>query len=196
MTEAEWLACTNPHLMLDSLRGKASERKVRMFACACCRILRHLFLDDRLLLLLQAHNLKGLQALLWVCDWYTAALMGEQGEEQVDALLAARGTARTVASAAGDALSVRRAEAEMLRDVFGNPFRTVTIDPTWLTWDGGTVRNLARSIYDQRAFDRLPILADALEEAGCTDPDILGHCRQPGEHARGCWVLDLVLGRG
>jgi len=68
----------------------------------------------------------------------------------------------------------------------------VTLDPAWLT---GTVTSLAQAIYDERAFDRLPILADALEDAGCTNQDILAHCRQPGEHCRGCWALDLVLGR-
>jgi hypothetical protein len=57
------------------------------------------------------------------------------------------------------------------------------------------VVTLAKSIYEDRAFDRLPILADALEESGCHDPDILAHCRQPGEHVRGCWVVDLLLGR-
>jgi hypothetical protein len=60
---------------------------------------------------------------------------------------------------------------------------------------GNTVTQLAESIYTDRAFDRLPILADALEEAGCDNADILAHCRQGGEHARGCWVLDLLLGK-
>ena len=62
----------------------------------------------------------------------------------------------------------------------------------WLT---STVEQLAESIYADRAFDRLPILADALEDAGCTNADILNHCRQPGEHVRGCWVIDLLTGR-
>ena len=65
-------------------------------------------------------------------------------------------------------------------------------DPRWRT---SNVTALAQAIYDDRAFDRLPILADALEDAGCTDADILNHCRQPGEHVRGCWVVDLVLGK-
>jgi hypothetical protein len=82
-----------------------------------------------------------------------------------------------------------------IRDIFGNPFRPVAVDPDWLTWNGGTVPKLAQAIYDQRRFQDLPILADALEEAGCTNADILNHCRQPGEHVRGCWVVDLVLGK-
>src|SRR5262245_19189484 len=66
------------------------------------------------------------------------------------------------------------------------------IDPNWLT---STVVDLARGIYEERAFDRLPILADALQDAGCDNDDLLGHCRGPGPHARGCWVVDLVLGK-
>jgi len=80
----------------------------------------------------------------------------------------------------------------LLRDIFGNPFRPVAVDPSWLT---GNVISLATAIYDDRAFDRLPILADALEDAGCDNEEILNHCRQPGEHVRGCWAVDLVLGR-
>ena len=86
-------------------------------------------------------------------------------------------------------------DLHLLREVFGNPFGPLTIDPLWLAWNGGTVTTLAQSIYDDRAFDRLPIMADALEEAGCTNADILAHCRQPGEHVRGCWVVDLILGK-
>jgi hypothetical protein len=87
-------------------------------------------------------------------------------------------------------------ESVLLRDIFGNPFRPLpAIDPAWLTWSGGTVRKLAEAIYDERAFDRLPVLADALEDAGCSDAGLLGHLRGPGPHARGCWALDLLLGK-
>ncbi len=81
--------------------------------------------------------------------------------------------------------------ADLLRDIFGNPFRPVAFDPAWRT---ETVVALASAIYAERAFDRMPILADALEEAGCDHADILAHCRGPGPHARGCWVVDAVLG--
>jgi hypothetical protein len=88
------------------------------------------------------------------------------------------------------------AEAEtlavLLRCFFGNPFRPVAVDPAWLT---ETVVALAEGIYQEWAFDRLPVLADALEEAGCDSDNILTHCRQPGEHVRGCWVIDLLTGR-
>ena len=89
-----------------------------------------------------------------------------------------------------------RAQADLLRDLFGqDPSRTPAIDPRWLTWNHGTVPAVARRIYDDRAFPDLPILADALEDAGCTDPDILGHLRGPGPHARGCHVLDALLAK-
>jgi hypothetical protein len=83
----------------------------------------------------------------------------------------------------------------MLRDIFGNPFRLVQLDPSWLNWNGATIRELSQAIYNERAFDHLPILADALEEAGCTDTAVLEHCRGPGPHVLGCWVVDAVLGK-
>jgi hypothetical protein len=86
----------------------------------------------------------------------------------------------------------RASQCSLLRDIFGNPFRPVTLDPAWLT---PKVKTLAQAIYDDRAFERMPELADALAEAGCANVDILSHCRGPGPHVRGCWVVDLVLGR-
>jgi hypothetical protein len=82
---------------------------------------------------------------------------------------------------------------DLVRCLFGDPFRPVRFDPTWNTT---AALGLARTIYEERAFDRLPILADALEDAGCGDPAVLGHCRRDATHARGCWVADGVLGRG
>jgi hypothetical protein len=85
-----------------------------------------------------------------------------------------------------------RPRAYLARCVFGNPFRPVAFDLRWRTAD---VLGLARGIYDERAFDRLPLLADALMDAGCADEQVLGHCRSDGPHVRGCWVVDLVLGK-
>jgi hypothetical protein len=87
------------------------------------------------------------------------------------------------------------AQTILLRDLFGNPFRSVPVEDSWLEWREGTVVELAQVIYDECAFDRLPILADALEDAGCTEEDIPNHCRQHVEHVRGCWVVDLLLGK-
>jgi hypothetical protein len=82
--------------------------------------------------------------------------------------------------------------ASLLRDVIGNPFRPVILNPAWQTTN---VTAIAQAIYDERVFERMPILGDALEDAGCDNADILNHCRQPGEHVRGCWVVDLILGK-
>lgn len=86
----------------------------------------------------------------------------------------------------------RAVQAEILRDIFRNPFRLVTFSPKWLT---STATALARQMYDSRDFSAIPILADALQDAGCDNEDVLNNCRQPGEHVRGCWVVDLVLGK-
>jgi hypothetical protein len=94
--------------------------------------------------------------------------------------------------------NVAREEAALaclFREVFGNPFRPLTPNSSWLSWTDGTIPKLAQAIYEEHAFDRLSILADALEDAGCTDAAILAHCRSAGEHVRGCWVVDLLLGK-
>jgi len=85
-----------------------------------------------------------------------------------------------------------RLQATIFRDIVGNPFRPVAFDPRWRTED---TLGLARGIYDERAFARLPLLADALMDAGCADDSVVGHCRSAGPHARGCWAVDLVLGK-
>jgi hypothetical protein len=97
-----------------------------------------------------------------------------------------------------DAAAIAReasAQAELLRDLFGNPFRPIAIALAVLSWQDDTVVNLAQAIYDDRAFDRLPILADALEEAGCPEPILLAHLRESGPHVRGCHVIDALLGK-
>jgi hypothetical protein len=87
----------------------------------------------------------------------------------------------------------RRDMASWLRDVVGNPFRPAAVDPAWLSLGGGNVVRVAESICGGGSFDELRFLADALEDAGCADADLLGHCRGPGPHVRGCWVLDLFI---
>ena len=90
-------------------------------------------------------------------------------------------------------LAETAAQIRLIRDIFGNPFRPATFHPDWCT---STVTALARQMYELREFSALPILADALQDAECDNNDILGHCRGPGPHVRGCWVVDLVLGKG
>jgi hypothetical protein len=85
----------------------------------------------------------------------------------------------------------RATQAALLRCLFGNPFRPVSLDPAWRT---RTALALAQAIYDERDFAMLPVLADALEDAGCENGQVLAHCRQQGvPHVRGCWVVDLLL---
>ena len=85
-----------------------------------------------------------------------------------------------------------RAQSGLIHCVFGDPFRPVTLGLTWTT---PALVQLTQGIYDDRRFEDLPILADALEEAGCQEQSILDHLRSPGPHVRGCWPLDLILGR-
>jgi hypothetical protein len=83
-------------------------------------------------------------------------------------------------------------QCQLGRDIFGNPFRPASADQSVLT---SNVIEFAQAMYQERGFDRMAVLADAMEEAGCTDAAILDHCRRPGEHVRGCWVVDLLLGK-
>jgi hypothetical protein len=118
---------------------------------------------------------------------------------------AVKKAAADVQKSSGKALAIMRtvrdaefhAQTILLRDIFGRrPLRApASLDPNWLAWNDGTVRKLAEAIYEQRAFEMMMLLADALEEAGCGDLDLLGHLREKGPHVRGCWGLDLVLGK-
>jgi hypothetical protein len=224
MTEQEWLQATDPQPMLEFLRGKASERKQRLFAVACCRHfwadttssdrmaieVAEMFADgrtDEYRLALARRNLErgdtqnvfvGYHALL------AAVCLGPdlRVNEVSESLLAASYWTgpddydRSSINARYAARETERArQVSTSRCVFGNPFRPVTLDPTWLSWHDGLVVSMARQMYESRDFRDMPVLADALEESSCTNPDILGHCRQPAEHVRGCWVVDLLLGK-
>jgi hypothetical protein len=99
-------------------------------------------------------------------------------------------------------IAEKRAQCHLLRDIFGNPYRQKIVEPEWPAWKGGTARRLAQEAHDGRSLPTgtldvatLAVLADALEEAGCTNADILDHRRRPGVHVRGCWVIDLLLGK-
>jgi hypothetical protein len=189
--------------MFDYLGEGESPRKIRLFACACCRRVWYLlpekesrgavetaerFADGQATATELRVAQRSISQLLTSADWAAYYAAG--------ALVWWHGATHAVA-AMGTATAERAesaAQCTILRDLLGNPFRPVSFDPSWRTPD---VRSLAEGIYEERAFDRLPYLADALEDAGCTDPAILGHCRDKGtEHYRGCWVVDLLTGRG
>ncbi|OAI45593.1 hypothetical protein AYO44_12685 [Planctomycetaceae bacterium SCGC AG-212-F19] len=130
--------------------------------------------------------------------WLTASMTGDFRRAGLIAKLAARAWAQRRGDQRDSLATTQRVRAHeevqctMLRCIFGNPFKPVVLDSRWTT---PTIEQLAQAIYTDRAFDRLPILADALEDAGCTSADVLGHCRGGGEHVRGCWVVDLLLGK-
>jgi len=97
-----------------------------------------------------------------------------------------------ISNSISEAIS-RTNQAAIIREVFGNPFRPVAFNPAWRT---DTAIAIARTMYDSREFGAMPILADALQDAGCEDEAILNHCRDANQpHVRGCWVVDLVLGK-
>jgi hypothetical protein len=214
MTEAEWLACADPRPMLGHLRGRVSPRKLRLLTCACCRRVWDLLADER--------SRRAVEVAERFADGTADA--EELRDAQHGARAAYRRAARSpgplafrlwlAACLAADAAArratfdpnkeffrgakdrknktERTARAALCRDLFGNPFRPVALDRRWLA---GDTRKLARVIYAERRFDDLPVLADALEDSGCTNADLLSHCRRPVEHARGCWALDLLLGK-
>jgi hypothetical protein len=219
MTEADWLACIDPEPMLEFLRGKASDRKLRLFACACCR--RGWFLLTRKCRrsLETAERYADSEATvqkLYVARFRAqvasrvyqrreqtaegtlmsaVALACEQGSSSIS--IAARNAAEGE-SFPYDPTRVagaRREQALLLRCILGNPFYATSLNQTWLAWNDAATFKLAQAIYGQRCFDRLPILGDALEDAGCQSADILTHCRSQEPHVRGCWVIDLLLGK-
>lgn len=208
MTEKEWLDSTDPQVMVQYLAGgSGSERKLRLFGCACCRQVWDLLTEVcfRHAVEVAERFADGLASSkeLAVAKKASGAALERNGLAGVTgprycALGSAWSSTRNAQTAAMYPLWVFTDEAQrqwevlFVRDIFGNPFRTVTLNTAWLT---PSVIALAQAVYDERACDQLPVLADALEEAGCTDTDILDHLRGPGPHAHGCWPLDLVLGK-
>ncbi len=229
MTDVEWLACDDPEPMLALLRGKASERKLRLFACACCRRTWDLLSDkySRKALTVaeryaDAEVSEDKLGFAWRDARRAAQVAHRQERETAEAsamwavsMLCESDLGRTVAAAELAArceafpgepsrwADARRGQIVLLRDLFGNPFRPApAVNSPWLAWNGGTVLMLARAAYDDRLLPegtlnpgRLAVLADALEDAGSTDAELLGHLRGPGPHVRGCWAVDLVLGK-
>jgi hypothetical protein len=222
MDEAEWLQAVNPKKMIAALSGKGSERLWRLFTVACVRGVEHLLRDKRSRKALEvaerfADGLATMRELKVARFKAQAAAQQAFLDEYLDEARArfrwdAEYEAVSVARHAADAVLACVAEnvgkqldgppvalpeglllPDLLREVFGTPFGWTTLDPEWLRWHDGLVQRLAETVYEERAFERLPVLADALEDAGCADRRILDHLRGPGPHFRGCWALDLLL---
>jgi hypothetical protein len=248
MTEQEWRDCPDPNLMLESLRGKASERKLPLFALVCCRWVSGL-LNEPTTYRLHPEAWAAIRALSECADGRIDAaelssvrdrLPQQQEYPEVppsefawralraalgaDVWMSARDAAHNVlgyewATSLGANRDpdprfeelARASQNAVLRDLFGPlPFRALPVPAAVLAWGGGAVRQLARACYDKRGIgadhpSRYPflgvldadmlVLGDALEEAGCTDAEVLEHCRKPGTHVQGCWVVDLLLGK-
>jgi hypothetical protein len=236
MTEAEWHACPEPSPMLEFLHGKASERKLRLFAVACCRRVWHLLWDDfgRPTVEVSEQFADGESSLTELERWgrkntpfgpldqvsqhlaQIAALQLGFGELDSNS---ARGICIELARAKGadglgailgssdwpDSVGVdeQSTQSLLICDIFGNPFRPSPPLPAAVpAWNDGTVRRIAEGIYEERQLPagtlsaaRLAILADALLDAGCEDEDLIAHCRSDGPHVRGCWAVDLILGK-
>jgi hypothetical protein len=203
MTEDEWSACADPELMRRFLHDKASARKQRLFACACCRRIWDLLADERSRLAVEvserhADRLLPRSALAVARKAAYEAIAPREGVEGWAADAAYRAaSASNMLLASWSARQARPQEGTihplLLRDVFGPlPFRPVAVEAPWKT---PAMIALAQTAYAERQFENLPVLGDALEEAGCTEPAILSHLRGPGPHVWGCWVLDLVLGK-
>jgi hypothetical protein len=244
MTEQQWLSCTDPLTMLNFLCGTVSERKLRLFACACCRRIWHLFTDESSRCAIEAaeqftdgranpDEMTRTRRETWDllrCEeerpssWVSAVrAAGRVGEPEAARTAYASGEASNAIAEEAEEIAAERpgviaSESEawyfgvqrlekawqcsLLRDLVGNTFHQVVLAPTLLSWQDATLVRLAQAVYDERHLPagnldnaRLAVLADALEEAGCTDADILNHCRQPGDHVRGCWVVDLLLNK-
>jgi hypothetical protein len=229
MTEAEWLACRDLRRMVRALDPRQYDRKLRLFACACCRGVWHLLTDEKRRALVETSEryadgeatyyelraaLTPPGAFRWsspaasaadsaaVCaaalhlasyvasaDSYLRAAL-----HAAAALAAARHDGPAAWALAGAAPADTAAQRALLVEIVGNPFRPTQLRPSWLLGADGGVRPFARAIDRERAFERLPILADALEDACCADADLLAHLRGSGPHVRGCWALDVVLG--
>jgi hypothetical protein len=242
-TQAEWLAGTDPQLLLECIHGRVDDRKLRLFAAACCRRIWGLLPNDRS------------RRAVRVCERYAD---GEAGDEELHrayapsawledtvvppwavtvaaeaaaanaaypdaaaaAVRASLWALDAVAGTAADAVAdppaslnrgrsddrwflafqaaktaEKAAQCRALRCIVGNPFRPVRVRESWLTWHDGAVGKLARALHEGGRFRELGVLADALEEADCAEPALLAHCREPGPHYRGCWVVDLLRGK-
>jgi hypothetical protein len=226
MTEAEWLACANARDMLAFLTSRASERKVRLFTCACWRRRWPQFAEpessqavacaeryaDGLCSWAQvkaayteaeARRLVLSQALA-AASWGTDRAAFRTAQDRHRAAAAAADTAVAGYEFAAEQVlrmvqegatkRQRAGWADLVREVFGNPFHAAAIDPVYLSRNGGIALQVAQSIYDEDRFSEVGVLADALEEAGAP-VDLVTHLRSPGPHVRGCWAVDLCTGR-
>lgn len=219
MTPDEWDHCPRSDFMLLPLHewllanpavARSFDRKLRLYAVACCRQRWDLFELDLFQRAVNAAerladgraDQQELTAIYdAIMDFTTPNPQSHCIEEMTLKLISEKGmqcatsAAMTLGVATGwdHFVSVVQDQARLLRCVIGNPFLPLEIDPIW---QNSTIVELAKSIESDQAFDQIPALANALEATGCDHPRVLGHCREGGPHVRGCWVIDMILGRG
>jgi hypothetical protein len=221
MRKKQWLESTNPQAMLRHLGESVSDRKLRLFSCACCRRAWRFAKDKRLAPLLrlvedvadgkkksrdrerarersykitQARIDDSQQCIAWEM-W--GALRKEFDRTSCDLGESAAAAFGYEAGKGPEFYPAKAAEREqqpvLIREIFGNPFKPATFSAAWRT---STAMTLAKQMYEAREFSAAPILADALQDAGCDSDAILTHLRDTSAtHYRGCWVIDLVLGK-
>jgi hypothetical protein len=224
MTEEEWLACDDWYPMMECLGGRATNRKWILFGVACCRAIWERLVDPRSRKAVEAAEgvITGVTSKSEMASAWLAALDAHQAIirqatdkggpraafdisktawSRYDHLGAIAGVFPFDVADASQPITAQMLELyfRFLRCVFGNPFRLASFDPAWAT---ATVASLAQGAYEEHTLPsgelesaRLAVLSDALEEAGYTDADILIHLRSPGPHVRGCWAVDLILGK-
>ena len=215
MTEADWLNCTDPKPMLEFVRRIGSERKLRLFGVAVSRQFRdqldlqaiadgletaERYADTRKTksalkrarqeLKTIRHGIPGgdrTRVVEWVALWLAEVVASENAFGGVGADVVRLASLGLIGPDKPTSM------VELMSCIFGSlPFNPVSLDLPHLA---PPLVSLAQTIYDDRAFGRMLELAVALERAGCHDTELLAHCRGPGPHVRGCWVLDLILGR-
>lgn len=214
MTEQEWLASDTLADVLRALGPQQNSRRWRQFAVGCARLIWDLIppefrapvevmeriLDrkalrdelERVHLPYRAVYNDAKRVACWASS-PTGSII-ERGRVLIPMHTL---RARRVAGGERDAMHLERELCHVARDVFGNPFRPPPVyEPAWLRWGDGAVSSLAETIHAERAFEQMPILGDALEDAGCTEARWLEHCRDHATHVRGCWVLEAIRGRG
>jgi hypothetical protein len=188
--EQRWATSAEPLDMLRCLPGRPDERKLQLVACACCRLLPLEMHHDRNRLAVEAteQHAEGTvrrREMKKVCKHSDLPWLAHF--DPLPLALHAVGYLVENRPVEGPRLA-----ADVIRDVMGDPVHPVALRHSWLRREGGAVRHLADAIATECRYDELPILADALEDAGCTEPALLEHCRGPGPHVRGCWALDLL----
>jgi hypothetical protein len=210
MTGAEWLTCKDPAEMFNALPDGVSARRLRLFACGCCRQIWHLLTeeDDRRRVEAAERCAEGLiseSEMAKVVPVHWGQPIGGPASQAVRVThYAPYQAARRARAFAIDAIRAAEGpegrarlwqqQCHLLRELFTHCFVRVVLPPEWCTWHGGLVPGLVQAIHDEQAWDRLPILGDALEDLGCSEPSLLAHCREPGPHGRGCWVVEGLLG--